>query len=140
MFCRDASGLSSVWSIMDATAAGAPPVAVTPRRVAPASITTQPVRAAIGRGGVAGTARGSLSREGCSHLLDNDVTELLQFLSRHDRSGGRRSKSRILARHRMYLASRIGVVSQVEMMALASSSVTSAAPSVSTFAPLCSRE
>ena len=40
----------------------------------------------------------------------------------------------------MYRGSRIGVLSQVETIARASSGVSSVAPSVRTFAPLCSRE
>ena len=36
---RVASGLSSVWSIIDATPAVTPPAACRPRRVAPASMT-----------------------------------------------------------------------------------------------------
>ena len=40
----------------------------------------------------------------------------------------------------MYRGSRIDVVSHVTTIARASSGLTSVAPSVSTFAPLCSRE
>ncbi len=40
----------------------------------------------------------------------------------------------------MYLGSFIAVVIQVVTIARASSAVTNVAPSVSTFAPLCSRE
>ena len=85
--------------------------------------TLDTVRTAFGREAVAAAARRRYGA-GTRELLDNQFNDAAII------GHGVLSSARILARRRMYRASRIGVASQTSTMALASSGDTSVAPRV----------